>query len=80
MTALIIIILTAICACDCDCECGCCAELAVAIVVNLASGLALRIEPVLNQGDQGENLMPPSLFLIPDVPDVPEVPWAPSGA
>ena len=58
-------------------SCGCCAELAVAIVVNLASGLALRIEPVLNQGDRGENLMPPSLFLIPDVPDVPEVPWVP---
>ncbi len=36
--------------------------------------------PVLNQGDQGENLIPPSLILIPDIPDIPEVPWVPSGA
>ena len=36
--------------------------------------------PVLNQGDQGENLIPPSLMLIPDIPDIPEVPWVPSGA
>ncbi len=35
---------------------------------------------VLNQGDQGENLIPPSLILIPDIPDIPEVPWVPSGA
>ena len=40
---------------------------------------------VLNQGDQGENLIPPSLILIPDVPDIPDipdigVPWVPSGA
>jgi hypothetical protein len=39
-------------------------------------------QPVLNQpeGDQGENLIPPSLILIPDIPDIPEVPWVPSGA
>ena len=35
--------------------------------------------PVLNQGDQGGNLIPPSLILIPDIPDIPEVPWVPSG-
>jgi hypothetical protein len=31
---------------------------------------------VLNQGDQGGYLIPPSLILIPDIPDIPE----PSGA
>jgi hypothetical protein len=35
---------------------------------------------VLKQGDQGDNLIPPSLILIPDIPDIPEVPWVPSGA
>jgi hypothetical protein len=35
---------------------------------------------VLNHGDQGENLIPPSLILIPDAPDIPEVPSVPSGA
>jgi hypothetical protein len=42
---------------------------------------------VLNQGDQGGNLIPPSLILIPDIPDIPDtsipdigVPWVPSGA
>jgi hypothetical protein len=40
-------------------------------------------QAVLDQGDQGESLIPPlaSLILIPDdIPDIPEVPWAPSGA
>jgi hypothetical protein len=37
-------------------------------------------DAALNQGDQGEILIPPSLILIPDVSDVPEVPWVPSGA
>ena len=34
-------------------------------------------KPVLDQGDQGENLIPPSLILIPDIPDIPDigVPW-----
>ncbi len=38
--------------------------------------------PVLNQGDQGENLIPPSLILIPDIPDIPDIgaPWVPSVA
>ena len=40
----------------------------------------MRLPAVLNQGDQGENLIPPSLILIPDIPDIPEVPWVPSGA
>jgi hypothetical protein len=44
---------------------------------------------MLNQGDQGEDLIPPSLILIPDIPDhdIPDipasdigVPWVPSGA
>jgi hypothetical protein len=53
--------------------------------LNLASANStLEKVPVfkLNQGDQGENLIPPSLILIPasDIPDVPEVPWVPSGA
>jgi hypothetical protein len=41
----------------------------------------LRLGAVLNLGDQGGNLIPPSLILIPDdsVPDIPEVPWVPSG-
>jgi hypothetical protein len=44
-----------------------------------------RHSAVLNQGDQGGNLMPPSLILNPDVPDIPNipdigVPWVPSGA
>jgi hypothetical protein len=29
---------------------------------------------VLNQGDQGENLIPPSLILIPDIPNIPNIP------
>ena len=29
---------------------------------------------MLNQGDQGENLIPPSLILIPDIPDIPDIP------
>jgi hypothetical protein len=33
-----------------------------------------RWATVLNQGDHGENLIPPSLILIPDIPDIPEVP------
>ena len=37
-------------------------------------------DPAAYQGDQGENLIPPSLILIPDIPDIPEVPWVPSGA
>ena len=41
---------------------------------------AAALTTVLNQGDQGENLIPPSLILIPDIPDIPEVPWVPSGA
>ena len=45
-----------------------------------AAPLALAAPRVLNQGDQGESLIPTSLILIPDVPDVPEVPWVPSGA
>jgi hypothetical protein len=49
----------------------------LACVSNLKLGI---IQPVLNQGDQGENLIPPSLILIPDIPDIPEVPWVPSGA
>ena len=32
-----------------------------------------RLRAVLNQGDQGGNLIPPSLILIPDIPDIPEV-------
>ncbi len=43
-------------------------------------GNASKKSAVLNQGDQGENLIPPSLILIPDIPDIPEVPWVPSGA
>jgi hypothetical protein len=41
-----------------------------------------RLQAVLNQGDQGlgENLIPPSPILIPDIPDILEVPWVPSGA
>ena len=35
---------------------------------------------MLNQGDQGGNLIPPSLILIPDIPDVPEVPSLAVGA
>jgi hypothetical protein len=31
-------------------------------------------EAVLDQGDQGENLMPPSLILIPDIPEIPDIP------
>jgi hypothetical protein len=27
------------------------------------------IEAVMNQGDQGGNLMPPSLIRVPDIPD-----------
>ncbi len=45
-----------------------------------ASAAAGQVQAVLNQGDQGENLIPPSLILVPDVPDVPEVPWVLSGA
>ena len=46
-------------------------------VASSAHGLT---SAVLNQGDQGENLIPPSLILVPDIPDIPEVPWVPSGA
>jgi hypothetical protein len=45
------------------------------------------MQAVLNQGDQGENLIPPSLILIPDIPDVTLISltrrypqWVPSGA
>ena len=36
--------------------------------------------PALNQGDQGENLIPPSLILIPNIPNIPNigVPWVPT--
>ncbi len=51
------------------------------IADNLIRRLGGRFQPAaLNQGlgDQGENLIPPSLILIPDVPDVPEVPVGPN--
>ncbi len=59
---------------------GCASESTRRLLVSRASLAAPVLN--LNQGDQGGNLIPPSLILIPDIPDIPEVPcqWVPRGA